>query len=197
MKHFLTAGLSSFLLIFGVSLTAYAEDNVLKPHVDTRDGWKPKTINLSWTGNGVKKDMRGVMQKAEGIYSGNEGTTGNVAFTCYAGSFSANIALEPVNLEVLFLGTPDSRRRKIKRADIKIDGESIKSSDWIYMPAMKVYRARKKSTAAKLYNAVIRKSEVLVKSGRSNYVALQLPEQDRAFKNFGSQCGMGLHAVKS
>ena len=175
------------LIFFSLSHSTAHAENI----GSTNSGWTPKTINLSWTGNGVQKEMRGVIQKAEGVYSGSAATPGNVAFTCYAGTFTVNVALDEIDVGTLFIGTPDSSRRKIKRADMKIDGTRIKSSDWIYMPAMKVYMARKRSTAAKLYNAVIRGSEVTLKSGGSDYVPLNLPKVDRAFQNFGSECGLG------
>jgi len=192
MKFIFTATLSSFLLISGVSTQAFAKQD----SVDEIDGWTAKTINLSWHGSGVQKKMRGVIQPAEGVYSGTAQTAGNVAFTCYSGNFSVNVALKPIDLGILFTDTPDSTRRKVKRADIQIDGEKIKSSDWIYMPAIKVYRARKRSTAAKLYNSVIRQSDVLMKSNRSQYIKLNLPKSDLAFKNFGAECGIGALANK-
>ena len=188
MKHLFTALLSSSLLVAGLCSPAFADDS--------DEGWKAKAINLSWSGSGVQKDLRGVVRKAEGVYSGDAATAGNVAFTCYSGNFSVNVALKNIDMGVLFTETPDSTRRKIKRADIKIDGEVIKSSDWIYMPAMKVYRARKKSTAAKLYNSVIRESDVMMKSNGSKYTPLNLPKQNEAFRKFGSGCGMGVLAKK-
>ena len=184
--------LISILTVTCLSYPSYAES----PASPESQGWTSKVINLSWHGSGVKKDMRGVFQRAEGVYSGDAKTSGNVAFTCYGGNFSVNVSLEQIDMGTLFTNTPDSTRRKLKRAYIKINGEPIKSSAWIYMPAMKVYRAREKSTSAKLYNAVIRGSDVEMKSNRSGYVSLNLPAVDTSFKNFGSDCGLGILTKK-
>jgi len=165
--------------------------------VDAPAGWQAYTINYAFTGSAVKKDMRGVYMPAESIYSGDATTPGNVAFTCYAGNFAVNVALEPMDMKDLMKSPDKSTRRKAKRPDVKINGESIKNADWIYMPKLKVYQARRRTTAAKFYNSVIRKDAISMRGKGKDFVSLNLPPLDPAFKEFGSECGMGTLAQKN
>lgn len=145
----------------------------------------------------MKKKYTGVVLPMDSVYSGNDTTEGNVAFTCFSGAFAANVALEPVNLGDIIKNPPKTKRTKLRRPDIRIDGEFMRSTDWIYLPKLRVYRARKKSTAAKLYNAVIRKNKVEMRAGSGDYTLLNLPPVDSAYKNFGAECGLGIAAKKT
>jgi len=160
-------------------------------------GWSSQITHMTWQGTGVKRDMRGKQMPIESIYSGNTETEGNVAFTCYIKSFSASFAPDAVDLESVLRQGASTKQVKLRRPDIKINGEKIDRTDWIYLPKLGVYRARKKSTSAKLYNAVIRRDKIEVKTRRRDYVALNLPPVDITFKNFGPECGLGAHAKKA
>jgi len=163
---------------------------------ESGDGWSSMTSRITWTGLGVKREYRGVKMPIDAVYSGTEETAGNAAFTCYAGTLTAALALEPVNMRNAVKASSMTGNVKRKRLDMKIDGEALKSENWIYMPELKVYRARKKSMSAKLYNAVIRQSAVEIKAGGDDYVPVKLPRVDRVFGNFGSECGLGTAARK-
>ncbi len=185
-----------YIVALTISLALPNDATANEKPSDSQRGWTSQTLHMIWTGMGVKKEFRGATMPMDSIYSGDETTSGNVAFTCFAGAFSANVALKPVSLENIIKNPPKTRRAKLKRPDIKIDGEIIKSTDWIYMPKLEVFRARKKSTASKLYNSVIRKTKVEMRSGLGDYTLLNLPPVDRAYKNFGSECGLGIAAKK-
>jgi hypothetical protein len=190
-----------FLIPLSLSTFAFmssaAAIHAVEPAVSPPTSWQAFTINYRFTGSAVKKDMRGVFMPAESIYSGNGTTPGNVAFTCYAGNFTVNVALEPMDMKELMRRPDKSNRRKAKRPDIKINGTAIKNADWIYMPALKVYQARRKSTAAKIYNSVVRQDTVSMRGRGKDFVPLNLPKVDAKFKEFGSECGLGTASKKA
>jgi len=192
MKHILP--LFIFALSASLAPPSLATANEIKS--ESQAGWTAQTLRIRWLGNSVKKKYQGVTMPMDSIYSGDETTVGNVAFICHAGTFSVSAALKPNDFGVILKNPIRSKRPKIKRPNMKIDGESILSTEWIYMPEHKVYRAKKKLTAAKIYNSVLRKSKVEIKSSGGEYVSLNLPPVDRAFKNFGSECGLGIAAKK-
>jgi len=154
-------------------------------------GWQSSNISIAFSGNAIKKDMNGVYLDAEAIYSGTAETEGNVAFTCYNGRYAASVALKPVDLEMVIKDAMDSRRRKIRKLRYTLNGETQKSAEWIYMPALKVYMARKQSTSAKLYNAAVRGDVVTLRDREKEPTELNLPKQDMTFVNFGKSCGLG------
>jgi hypothetical protein len=180
---------------FAQDLSTYSQETAQAEASES--GWSHVTMNIVWTGSGVKREYRGKAMPMETIYSGDKTTPGNVAFTCYAGTLSANVAFDPVDMKALVRNRPRTKRAKLRRPDMKIDGEFVKTADWIYVPKFKVYRARKRPPAAKLYNSVIRGSDVEMRPQGDDYMALNLPPPDRVFKNFGAECGMGLSAKKS
>ena len=112
-------------------------------------------------------------------------------------NFTVNVALEPMDMKELMRRPDKSNRRKAKRPDIKINGTAIKNADWIYMPALKVYQARRKSTAAKIYNSVVRQDTVSMRGRGKDFVPLNLPKVDAKFKEFGSECGLGTASKKA
>ncbi|WP_189499242.1 hypothetical protein [Algimonas arctica] len=153
-------------------------------------GWKNVIINLSWRGNAVSKAELGITKPAEVVYSGTADTPGNIVFNCYNGRPSVSFAILPIDMRGMMTEPPDSRRMKLKRPKISIDGVRIKGEDWIYMPAMKVYRARRIGSFKALYNATILGSDVRVKAGSDN-IQLNVPPADDVFKDFGATCGIG------
>lgn len=162
------------------------------------EGWQSQNINIRYTGNGVKREMRGVINPAESIYSGDTTTSGNVVFTCLAGSITASFAQDPIDFVSIITQKKVVRGNfKRKRLTFKIAGEKQEFVGWAYIPKLGIYRAGKKSNAIKLYNAVIRGDGVEVKMGGKEYLPLKLPPVDTAFRNFGSECGLGIHAKKS
>ena len=145
----------------------------------------------------MKRVMRGKRIPIDSIYSGTAETTGNVAFSCYVNTFAASFAPDAIDLkEALQLGV-STKQVKLRRPDIKINGEKIKRTDWIFLPKLGVYRAHKKSTSAKLYNAVILGDKIEAKTKGRAYVTLNLPPVDRVFKNFGPECGLGAYGKKA
>lgn len=186
------------IVAFPVSSTA--QTNAPPPEAELSeikapDGWKRVTIRVSWRGGGVSLDELGKVRTAEVIYSGTADTSGNVSFSCYNGRPSVSFAIRPTNMREMLTNPPDSSRMKLQRPKISINGERIKSEDWIYMPAMKVYRARRIAPLKSLYNATVRGADVRVKT-RGDDIRLNIPKADTVFKNFGAECGLGLRAER-
>jgi len=155
-----------------------------------KEGWKKVFVTIVFTGSAVSLDELGKPNQIEVVYSGTSETRGNVQFNCFNGRPSVSFALEPVDMREMLTNPPDSRRRKLKRPKISIDGTRIDGEDWIYMPAMEVYRARRMASLKSLYNATVMGSAVEVRT-RGNTELLNLPTADDAFKDFGAKCGLG------
>lgn len=179
-------------LILGLSSSVNAADA-------PSEGWTSYDIKIKYTGGGVKREMRGVVKPAESIFSGDTNMSGSVIFTCVGGALTAGFAPDPIDFVSIIRQAKVAKGRfKRKRLDFKINGEEEEDRvDWVYIPKLNLYRARKKLTAAKLYNAAVRGDSVDVKARGKEYVSLQLPPVDTAFRNFGSDCGLGIHAKKS
>ena len=193
---------ASFLSLTLLSTLAHSADrtgvNNISPIMEETttpktDGWNHLFMTITWTGSAVALDELGKPKPAEVIYSGTATTEGNVAFVCYDGRLSVSMALEPVDLRDAVLDTPSSRRLRVAIPDITIAGEEQSAKQWAYMPAMKVFRARKKSSAAKLYNAAIRNDPVTARY-RGDTISLNMPQIDNTFADFGADCGMGRNA---
>ena len=162
------------------------------------EGWQSFDIKIRYTGGGIKREMRGVIKPAESIFSGDTNTSGSVILTCVGGSFTASFAPDPIDfVSIITQGKVAKGNYKRKRLDFKINGEVEQRIDWVYIPKLGVYRAGKRSSAAKLYNATIRGDRVEVKTRGKDYQPLFLPPVDTAFRNFGSECGLGIYAKKS
>lgn len=171
--------------IFILPLSASGQD---RPKTDA--GWQAATLGISWRGYAIPKDELEKMRPAEVVYSGSIQTSGNVAFVCYNGRPSVSFAVEPTDMMAMMVDPPSSRRMKIKKPKMTVDGENIKSEEWIFMPALDVYRARRSAPFKTLYNATLLGSDVRAKIGRIE-MPLNLPPADDAFKDFGANCGIG------
>ena len=97
------------------------------------EGWSPHVAYITWQGTGVKSDLRGKRIPIEAIYSGNAETEGDVAFSCYIKSYAASFAPGPVDLEDVLGQVANTGQVKLRRPDIKINGEKMKRTDWIYL----------------------------------------------------------------
>jgi len=157
------------------------------------ESWTSHDMVVQHLKNGARNEVRNVTKPVKSIYSGNKMTPGNVVFSCVGGSLTVSFAPKPVDFAALLTKdkapTGTAQRRRL---DYRINGEKQPFVDWVKIPKLGVYRARKTSTAAKLYNAALRGQEVDVKIRGKDYMPLQLPTVDTAFKNFGSECGLGL-----
>lgn len=193
----LTPALFSALIITGATLAPLSvkaqstnESSASVSSPSEKDGWKKIMVTIAFAGSAVLRDERYEPNRVEVIYTGTGETRGNVQFNCYNGRPSVSFAVDPVDMREMLANAPDSRRRNLKRPKISIDGEQIKSQDWIYMPAMQVYRARRLASLKSLYNATVLGSAVQVKT-RGDSVLLNLPKADDVFKDFGAECGLG------
>lgn len=143
----------------------------------------------------MSRDELGKVRPAEVVYSGTADTPGNILFNCYNGRPSVSFAITPTGMRTMLTKAPDSRRMSIKRPKIIINGDRIKGEDWIYMPEMNVYRARRTASFKSLYNATVLGSDVRVKT-RGDDIRLNMPPADDVFKDFGAECGLGLLAER-
>jgi hypothetical protein len=159
------------------------------------EGWKADTLRISFTGTAVNKDDRGVVRPIEIVYTGTADTPGNVIFVCYMGRKSLNFAIRPTDMPTLLTESLDSNRRRSSDPIITVDGEQIKSQDWTYMPVVGAYHARRPASFRTFYNATILGSTVRVRSN-GEAITLNLPKADHNFKTFGSECGLGLNAIR-
>lgn len=187
-------------VIAAFPLSSTAQTNTAPSATETSgpvagQGWKKVLINVSWRGSGVRLDELGKVRTAEVVYSGTADTPGNLMFNCYGGRPSVSFAIKPTNMRNMLTNAPDSRRMNIKRPKISVDGVRIKGEDWIYMPAMNVYRARRTASFKALYNATVLGADVRVKT-RGDDIRLNMPPADDVFKNFGVECGLGLLAKR-
>jgi len=135
-------------------------------------------------------DELGKVRTADVVYSGTADTPGNLMFNCYGGRPSVSFATEPTNMRTMLTDAPDSRRMSIRRPKISVDGKRISGEDWIYMPKINVYRARRTASFKTLYNATGLGADVRVKS-RGDDIRLNTPPIDDVFKNLGAECGLG------
>jgi len=184
-SHLYPFFLAGFIGSLMAPLGASAQD-----HEGQDQGWTALTVGVSFRGGAVSVDELDRTRPAEVVYSGTAETPGNVLFNCYNGRPSVSFALEPADMRALMSNPPESTRMKLKRPKIDVDGTRIKGEDWIYMPAMNVYRMRRTASFRALYNATLRGSDVRVKA-RPNDIALNMPPADDAFKDFGAACGIG------
>lgn len=132
---------------------------------------------------------------AEVIYSGSAQTEGNVALTCHRGTLTLSVAGEARDMRKLITDPPESQRFRVTLPNVTIDGKRIKGEQWLFMPAMKVYRAREFETIARIYNAAVRGSDVRFRH-RGRDIQLNLPPLDNTFKTFGADCGRGINAKR-
>lgn len=171
---------------------------IAKDTAGPSEGWQSQNVSIRYTGLGVKREMRGVINPAETIYSGDTTTSGNVVFTCFAGRFTASFASAPIDFASIITQKKVAKGGfKRKRLKFKTAGETSEVAGWAYIPKLEIYRAGRRSAAAKLYNAAIRGDDVQVKIRGKGYQPLNLPPVDAAFKTFGAECGLGIHANKS
>lgn len=186
--------IKSFLYAFGFA--AAAATTILPVSTNAQDdmnseqGWTALSVGVSFRGDAVSVDELGKTRIADIVYSGTAETPGNLFFNCYNGRPSVSFALEPVDMQALISNPPDSTRMKLRRPKIIVDGKQIKGEDWIYMPAMDVYRMRRVASFRALYNATLTGSDVRIKS-RPEDIPLNMPAADDAFKDFGAACGIG------
>lgn len=197
-KHIASCLMGAALVALPVS--SHAQSNTAPSASEGLDntknqGWQNVVINLSWRGSAVSKAELGTTKPAEVVYSGTADTPGNIVFNCYNSRPSVSFAILPADMRGMMTNPPDSRRMKLKRPKISIDGVRIKGEDWIYMPAMKVYRARRMGSFKALYNATVLGSDVRVKTGGEN-IQLNIPPADDVFKDFGATCGLGRLAAR-
>ncbi|RKQ69284.1 hypothetical protein DES40_2083 [Litorimonas taeanensis] len=188
----------SFILILSVWLlsgaVALAQAGTASSSTEAPE-WSHTSFRMQFTGNAVKLDNLGQVFEGEALFTNYPEKKGNVAFSCLTSTLTANIGLVPVDFEAYFREFPRSRRGKVKLPYLYINGEKVKSGQWIYAPNLKIYMPRKKHVVGKLYNAAIRGDSVTLSTNDKDHIPLILPKPNANFANFGAGCGIGKHAA--
>ncbi len=163
---------------------------------DNRQRWESRDLSIAFVGSGVRRDVRGIYNKGETIYSTQKDLPGNVSFICLRKTFMANVALEPADFRVIVDNWQTSSRARVRQPTLLINGESAKPAAWTYSPTLQFLYPRKTVTVKKLYNAAIRGDTVQIKLDGSDPITLVLPKPNAAFADFGADCGLGRNAKK-
>ena len=158
---------------------------------EVKQSWEHSKLKVAFTGNAIKKDVRGVFYDGEAIYTTETEKAGNVAFYCLRGGFGANVSLAPADFGEIIDEWMTSKRRRGRKPTLIIDGEKQKSEKWIHLPALKLLIPQKKRTSAQLYNAAVKGREVQIKVVGKDTITLILPKPNTVFADFGAGCNMG------
>ncbi len=191
MKNLTTAKQIFFTTIFVlgiIALPATAQENVA---VNT---WESFDMTMHYSGNAYTKKRRATIDEGEIVHTTSD-TSSGLMFSCLEGRLFVAVSWKPQDFRTSF--TKTSGRRKGRKLDMKLDGgEKNTLGYWIYKPSLGAVSSRKRSQAAKLYNAVVRKQKVTLYIESKKPVVLDLPKPNRAFAEFGAACGIGKFANK-
>ena len=181
-------------MVFGAAMfltlavPAIAQDS---PPANT---WTNFDMTMHYSGNALSKAQRATIDAGEVIHTTSD-TSPGLMFTCLTGKFYVAASVKPQNFRDTF--NSSTRRHKIKLVDMRLDGgEKTSLGKWLFKPSLGGISSRKRSQAAKLYNAVIRHQEVTLYMSGKKPVTLDLPKPNRAFAEFGAECGLGKFAKK-
>jgi len=177
-------------LVFGVSHSALAEEAN-----DTVD-WQHHDYVMEFSGSAVKKKAREKQFLAETIYTNKSDARGNVAITCINEVYTVSVSYKPIDMEDFVVNNRTTKRWRTRKVEMKVNGEVQKMNDWTYLPKIGVFLPRKKSDRAKIYNAAIKGDAISLNMDFKEAFPLILPKPNKAFKEFGGACGMGLNKDK-
>ena len=118
---------------------------------------------------------------------------GSVAFMCLNQELMATMTYEAVTA-MGFTMLWDNPKLRNARAELVIDGEGQGYHGFTRSRANKMLLPQDRKDTKRLYNAVLRGSDVRLRyPGAGDPVPLHLPEVNDTFRNFGSECGIGLY----
>lgn len=156
--------------------------------------WTNFDMTMSYSGLGFTKTQRATIDKGEVVHSTSD-TSSGLMFSCLSGHLLVSIALKPQDFRDSFQKT--TGRNKYKHVDMRLDGGERKGLGvWIHKPSLDAVSSRKRSQAAKLYNAVVRRQTIMIYMDGKKPVTLDIPKPNRTFAEFGAECGIGKFAKK-
>lgn len=141
----------------------------------------------------LQTGLSGEIVEAQAETGPGDNAPGSVAFMCLNSELMAVISYEDVdigNLRSLW----DKPRLRNTNAELVVNGEGLGSNGYTHSRSQKLLLPQKPSDRSRLYNAVLRQTDVKLRWGRlGDLLELHLPEPNEAFRTFGSECGLGLY----
>jgi len=156
------------------------------------DGWNLHRYTITFSGFSVKRDIVQKPIPGETVFT-NSDEVGDVAFTCFREKLYSTIEVKKIDFAQFITGQPDMGRSRFRYATLYINDEKKSYNQWRYSPKSKVLLSRAQSDTNALYNAVVRGDKVSLKVNGGKRIALNLPQKDNAFVEFGGACGLGRH----
>ena len=133
--------------------------------------------------------------KGEALTTSSELASG-LLFICMNEKLRVSAATTPQNLRKTSRIASRSAKRVYVDMSLNDNKEKTSLGRWVYANDTKIIRSAKRSSAAKLYNAVIRQQKVTLHIGGKKPVTLTLPKPNSDFNTFGAACGLGTLAKK-
>ncbi len=181
------AGISAAIALF-LSAPVMAQEN------NTDNVWEKYDFHLTVIGQEAPSAKDEDKYHGEAMVSTST-TTPGLLFICLNKRLRVSAALKPQDLRKNY--RKPSRKVSYKYVDMTLDGgEKIPLERWGYAKDHKIIRSSRRMPAAKLYNAVIRNQQVTLFVGGKKPITLALPKPNRAFAEFGAECGLGKFAKK-
>ena len=183
--------IGALLSIIALATNTHATENPDKHQASNK--WEVRdyffTMDRPW-----HKETREDAIAGELIFTTSAQTNGLV-FTCLEKKFRATTSVEPQNLLTLLKRIRYGRG--FKYVDMRVDGgPKISLKRWHYDPNNTFMQSETRSAAARLYNAIISGKQVVLYIEGRQPLALDLPKPNRAFAEFGAECGLGKFAKK-
>lgn len=120
------------------------------------------------------------------IYTDAADTTGAMLACDAKGDLTTLLTLEPSSVpEVMKLNAPYYRGTESK---VTVGNGEPATATFRYRPARKTIESAEHSTAAKVYNSVVKGEALKVETKREGSVEMTLPPADETFKSFARTC---------
>ncbi len=188
MKHLRYLALPIIATLLVLPVSSMAQDK------QSTNQWKNRKSRMVYSGSGFSRKRRDTIDAVDTIYT-TSATTNGLMFSCIGNYFTVTASVEPQNFQANF--NKSTKRRRNRYLDYKIDdGDKMALGVWTYLSSLSALSSQKRSQAAKLYNAVIRRQKVTLYIMGKKPIVLDLPKPNRAFAEFGSACGLGTLAEK-
>ena len=196
--------MSKIFRVYMIILTALWIVPASAANEDNNEGmnnWVNQQIRLSYKGEGYSDHRKNSVERGEELFTSSATETG-VYFRCLEGRLRVGLVFEPQNLRDAFrnnnitgvsgngnfVPTSNNLRSVKVRFD---DGKYIGLGRWIYYKKKSALMSRDRKSAAKIYNAIIKKQAIYAKTSGKPEVLLAVPKIDETFADFGSGCGIG------
>lgn len=143
--------------------------------------------------SGVQIGTSGEVIHAQAEDNYGDPLPGSVAMMCLNGQLMIAITHEAVDV-MNYRSLWNKPRLRNTRAELIIDGEGQGYNGFTRSRSLKLLLPQERKDVRRLYNAVLRGSDVRVRYQEADEpIPLHLPETNATFRNFGSECGLGLY----